>query len=251
MNNKTTEPKGHGKNKRIGTKPSPAEPVPTRVNTPRRSARTPSVVTTSTRPWALIATATAVVLFAAFGMFYAIKATNDKTRQDATNDPTKIKGLHSYDFSTEQGSHRGTAVTYAQTPPAGGAHDPEWADCTGTVYTVQIRNENAVHSLEHGAVWLSYDPDLVAADEVAKLTQLVQGKDFTMLSPYPSQGAPISVQSWGHQLTVATAADPRLKTFIDGFRLNPTLTPELGATCQNPQFKTSPKTPSGAPAPAQ
>lgn len=248
MNNKRTEPKGPGKNQRAGTKPSRSESSPTKTKTLRRGKRRSSVMATSTRPWALIVTTTTiVVLFAAFGLFYAIKATNDKTRQDAANDPTQIKGLQSYDFSTKKGDHQKTAINYDQTPPAGGPHDPEWADCTGTVYTVQIRNENAVHSLEHGAVWLTYDPAVLAADQVAKLAKLVQGKNFTMLSPYPSQGAPISVQSWGHQLTVSTPTDPRLKAFINGFRQNPTFTPEPGATCQNPQFKTSPKIPSGAP----
>ena len=191
------------------------------------------------------------MVFAAFGVIYTIKATNDKQREDAANDPTKIKGLHSYDFSAGQGKHVDNVVNYEQNPPAGGAHNPEWADCTGTVYPLQIKNENAVHSLEHGAVWLSYDPALVTADDIAILTQLTQGKDFMMLSPYPSQGAPVSVQSWGHQLTITSADDSRATAFIDGFRLNPTFTPELGATCQNAQFKASTNVPTGAPTPGQ
>ncbi len=217
-----------------------------KVDAAIRGARNSSVVSKSGRPWALIGATLAVVVFAAFAVFYAVKATNDKKADDAANDPTKISGLHTFDYSSAQGSHSNDPVSYKEAPPVGGTHNPEWADCTGTVYSVQIKNENAVHSLEHGAVWITYDPAAVDADVVAQLEKLTSGKDFTLLSPYPNQGAPISLQSWGHQLKVDSPADRRVKKFIDGFRLNPTFTPELGATCQNPAFKTSPKLPSDA-----
>lgn len=250
MSNNSTDSHDHRNGKYAEPKSPNAASSSVKAKASRGTARS-LVVTKPTRPWALIVAAVAVVVFAAFGVVYAIKATNDKQREDAANDPTKIEGLHSYDFSAGQGKHVDASVNYEQTPPAGGTHDPEWADCTGTVYPQQITNENAVHSLEHGAVWLSYDPALVTGGDIAMLTQLVQGKDFMMLSPYPSQGAPVSVQSWGHQLSVASAGDPRVAAFIDGFRLNPTFTPELGATCQNAQFKASPNVPTGATTPGQ
>lgn len=91
--------------------------------------------------------------------------------------------------------HVPTAVDYPESPPVGGAHDPRWADCTGTVYDVVLRPENAVHSLEHGAVWVAYDPDLATADDVAALTSLVQGRNGTLLSPYPGLGVTVSLQA--------------------------------------------------------
>ena len=63
------------------------------------------------------------------------------------------------DYAAGQ-DHVTTDVDYSETPPVGGPHDGNWADCTGTVYDVDIRHENAVHSLEHGAVWITYDPAL-------------------------------------------------------------------------------------------
>ncbi len=92
-------------------------------------------------------------------------------------------------------THTTKPVEYAESPPYGGDHDPAWADCSGTVYLDPIRPENAVHSLEHGAVWVTYSPDL-PAEEVVLLAALVDGVDYTMLSPYPGLDVAVSVQSW-------------------------------------------------------
>ncbi len=133
-------------------------------------------------------------------------------------------------------------MDYASTPPFGGPHNLEWADCTGTVYGVAIRPENAVHSLEHGAVWLTYSPTLPAED-VAALEELVAGTDYTMLSPYPGLDAAVSAQSWGRRLSVDSVDDPRLAAYLLNYRMNPDLTPEPGAPCSNPAFAQSPRTP--------
>ena len=58
----------------------------------------------------------------------------------------EIAGLQT--FEGLSANHVSTPVDYEQSPPVGGAHDGEWADCTGSVYGVDIRHENAVHSLK-------------------------------------------------------------------------------------------------------
>jgi hypothetical protein len=140
-------------------------------------------------------------------------------------------------------------VAYAESPPVGGPHapPPDWADCTGTVYDIDIRHENAVHSLEHGAVWVTYDPAAVSDSDIDTLAQLVEGEFGRMLSPYAGQDSPISIQSWGHQLKVDSAGDERLKQFADFLTLNNEFTPEPGASCENPTFAASP-VPAEAPA---
>jgi hypothetical protein len=135
-------------------------------------------------------------------------------------------------------AHSATDVDYLQTPPVGGQHDPVWADCTGTVYDGPIRPENAVHSLEHGAVWVTHDPALATAADVRTLTDLVSGRPGLMLSPYPDQRVAVSLQAWNHQLQVRGAADPRVAEFADLLVFNPDTTPEPGASCENPTFLT-------------
>jgi len=132
--------------------------------------------------------------------------------------------------------HTRETVDYPETPPVGGEHDPSWADCTGTVYATPIRPENAVHSLEHGAVWITYDPALSGDADVDVLTALVTGRPGLMLSPYPEQGVPVSLQAWDHQVQVDDATDPRVAQFAELLAFNPATTPEPGATCENPLF---------------
>ena len=133
-------------------------------------------------------------------------------------------------------------VDYAESPPVGGPHASVWADCTGSVYDVDIRHENAVHSLEHGAVWVTYDPDLLGEGDVATLAALVEGVPYRLMSPYAGLGVPVSIQAWNHQLLVDSADDARLEQFADLLTSNPDTTPEPGATCENPAFLEDPET---------
>ena len=123
--------------------------------------------------------------------------------------------------------HTNQAVSYAQTPPAGGRHNSAWQNCG--VYTQPVPNENAVHSLEHGAVWITYHPDLPAA-EVQELQALTRRSGYRLLSPFPGLPAPIVASAWGYQLQLEQADDPRLLSFIQKYEQNP-LGPEPGAAC--------------------
>lgn len=122
--------------------------------------------------------------------------------------------------------HVTTAVTYPQTPPAGGQHAPVWLNC-GT-YPQPVTNENAVHSMEHGAVWVTYQPTL-PADQVQAL-QAALPSTYTLLSPYPGLPSPVVASAWGKQLTLQSATDPRLAEFIRTYRQSPQA-PEPGAAC--------------------
>jgi hypothetical protein len=118
-------------------------------------------------------------------------------------------------------------VNYPQTPPVGGDHSAVWQNCG--IYTAPVANENAVHSMEHGAVWITYRPGLAATD-VAKLQADVRGKAYTLLSPYPGLPSPVVASAWGKQLKVTDAGDPRLAQFIHTYAAGPQ-TPEPGAPC--------------------
>ncbi|WP_435829641.1 DUF3105 domain-containing protein [Nocardia neocaledoniensis] len=127
-------------------------------------------------------------------------------------------------------------VAYPTVPPLGGPHDSAWAACDGVVYDTGVRTENVVHSLEHGAVWIAYDPARITGDARAALAARVQGRPYTLMSPIPGMAEPISLQAWGHQLKLDSADDPRIDQFIVALRENPYTTPEPGATCSNPIF---------------
>jgi hypothetical protein len=204
-----------------------------RAGQPRRS----HVPTTPPKPWGWIAACVVVVVAAAGVLTYAVLRANDDA--PAAAEPAAIDGVQV--FSYPGGLHTYDAVDYAEDPPVGGQHDYLWADCTGTVYDIDIRHENAVHSLEHGAVWITYNPDLATADDIAILTNLVDGRPGLMLSPYPGLETAISLQAWGHQLGLDAATDARVEQFVDALTFNPDTTPEPGATCESPLFLDNPR----------
>jgi len=222
-----------------GNRPTGNRPAGNRSGGGR--TRPPVDVVTRQRPWGLIAAAVAVVVFAAAVLTYAIVSVN-KANADKVDSLGQIKGVQSYDYAAGQ-QHVTTPVTYDQSPPVGGPHDPEWADCTGTVYSVDIRHENAVHALEHGAVWITYNPDTVHSGDVDKLKKIVDGNSGLLLSPYAGLSSPISLQSWNHQLFLQRATDKRVQQFADFMTFNDTVKghyPEIGASCEQPGFVSDP-----------
>ena len=147
---------------------------------------------------------------------------------DATRPNEGIEGLVRYAEAAGNQHVQGDIYEPGALPPYGGPHDPIWQNCG--VYDQEIRAENAVHSLEHGATWITYRADL-AADEVAALQALAERENFVLLSPYPSQTSPIVLTTWAYQLEVDSAADARISEFVDRYTNDPLTTPEVGATC--------------------
>ncbi|MDP3209023.1 MAG: DUF3105 domain-containing protein [Rhodoglobus sp.] len=116
---------------------------------------------------------------------------------------------------------------YGMTPPAGGDHFGAWLNC-GT-YDQPQQDENAVHSLEHGALWVTYDPDALDDSEVATLRSAMP-RTYVILSPYPGLPAPVVASSWGNQIELTGADDPNLDLFIQKFWKSADA-PEPGALC--------------------
>ena len=125
------------------------------------------------------------------------------------------------------GLHSAGPIVYAENPPIGGEHNVVWQNCG--IYDSPIHNEHAVHSMEHGAVWITYRSDL-APDQVQILRE-VASDDYLLLSPYPGLGHPVVASAWNHQLTFERADDPGLSAFIAKYKNNPETTPEFGASC--------------------
>jgi hypothetical protein len=76
-----------------------------------------------------------------------------------------------------------------------------------------VRDENAVHSLEHGAVWITYQSAL-PQDERERLSDLTESNSYLLVSPYADQDAPVVATAWGIQQRMGTAEDTELERFI-------------------------------------
>lgn len=118
------------------------------------------------------------------------------------------------------------SVDYAQTPPVGGAHNPTWQTCA--FYDKPVPSETAVHSLEHGAIWITYRPD-VPQEALQPLRDLARARHKVLVSRWDrGLPAPVVVTSWGRQLKLESTRDPRLEQFIRAF---PGMAPEPDAPC--------------------
>jgi hypothetical protein len=139
-----------------------------------------------------------------------------------------ILGVETFPDLSE--AHRSGPIEYAETPPPGGVHAPVWVNCGA--YAQPVPTEMAVHSLEHGAVWVTYQPDLGAAD-VAALRALARGRDYVLVTPWGAGALPGSVVAvaWGLRLVADGATDPRLAEFVARYANGPQ-TPEPGAPCR-------------------
>ena len=139
-------------------------------------------------------------------------------------------GVKTWKRKLSQG-HPTTSVKYPMTPPVGGDHNPVWQNCNGDVYDKAIKSENAVHSMEHGAVWVTYNSKASDAD-VKALAEKVKKTPYTLMSPLEAQKDPIMLSAWGVQRTVKSAADPDLDKFFAKY-VQGEQTPEPGAACTN------------------
>ncbi|MCT9934495.1 DUF3105 domain-containing protein [Planotetraspora sp. A-T 1434] len=143
-----------------------------------------------------------------------------KERNKTSLDAVRTYAIKDRDHTTE-------AVTYPQSPPVGGDHDPTWINCG--IYDQPVRAENVVHAQEHGAVWITHSPDLAKGD-LQKLRNLVAGQEYVVLSPFAGQRSAVVASAWGKQLTLDGTDDPRLARFIRAHVKSPQA-PEPGAPC--------------------
>jgi Protein of unknown function (DUF3105) len=162
-------------------------------------------------------------VIAVFVAGFAALVILDARQQSGSAPPGDVQ---TYDVGPA-GQHTPSDVDYAQTPPAGGEHNDVWQN--EGYYEEPVRDENAVHTLEHGAVWITYSPDL-PQEQRDQIRELVEGQTCMLASPHPDLPSPVVASAWGKQLTLESADDPTLDQFIRAYRQGPQ-TPEPGAAC--------------------
>jgi hypothetical protein len=82
----------------------------------------------------------------------------------------------------------GQPYDYKDRPATSGYHDPSPLPPTPKVYDTQPPETKAVHSLEHGAVFVYYLPEAdggLPRDVIDRLADIARGDKATFLAPYP------------------------------------------------------------------
>ncbi|MCZ0983305.1 DUF3105 domain-containing protein [Streptomyces diastatochromogenes] len=168
-----------------------------------------------------------IVAGLAGGGWYVVDTASDREEAKERAIAAPVDGEKSFDGLGR--NHVTTPVAYKTSPGVGGDHDPAWMNCDGDTYDKEISETSAVHSLQHGAVWITYSSKASDKD-VSALKEKVGKTPYTLLSPYEKQSSPISLSAWGKQLGVDSASDPRVRTFLDKY-VQGKQTPEPGAAC--------------------
>jgi len=249
---KQTATKGSGKGTSKGAVKSDSKPLST-SSTAANARKGRAVQVKQPKPWGLILTFTGVGVVALGLIGAAVFVVWDRSQppEGVTdfygeyNSYSEVtEALQDGDITEEDlenpwvvqqthidGEDPAAVPEYEITPPAGGNHLSAWQNCTGSVYDAPILDGNAVHSLEHGAVWLTYDPALVDGDGVNALASKIEGRDYSLMSPYPGQGVAVSMQSWGNRYQTEDPSDPKIGEYLDTYVLNERFNPEPNATC--------------------
>jgi hypothetical protein len=139
-----------------------------------------------------------------------------------------IEGVQTYPDRVEYHDHvEFVPVPTGDLPPVFGAHLAAWQNCG--LYDQPVELGSALHSMEHGAVWLTYRPAL-PKDQVTELQNLVRGHDYVLMSPYPAQKSDVVLTAWGVQLVIDSYPDKRVAPFIKFYENGPQ-NYEPGAPC--------------------
>jgi hypothetical protein len=122
----------------------------------------------------------------------------------------------------------GGSADYTQRPATSGPHDPAPLPNDPPVHTEPIREENAVHNLEHGYVILYYradEPEALGEDVVARLASIAESQDKVLVAPYPNlnEGTSLAITAWNKlwecPATIGAADAATLaNSFIDAYR---------------------------------
>ncbi len=149
-----------------------------------------------------------------------------ETPDGSGGSPEGIEGVVSVPVTSAD--HVRHDVEYPTAPPAGGPHLGIWLNCG--FYTVPVLDELAVHSLEHGAVWVTYRSD-VPAGALSELAALATRLPYLLVSPYEAQDSPLVLTAWARQLSLDSLDDARFERFLDVYLFDGPTTPEPGAAC--------------------
>ncbi|MGR2751975.1 DUF3105 domain-containing protein [Agromyces arachidis] len=170
--------------------------------------------------WASVGAGVAIIALVVSSVLLAPQRPN----YTAGGDGTEVEGVETFENVSD---HVEETVDYEQTPPAGGPHNPAWLNCG--VYEEPVPNENAVHSLEHGAIWVTYDAEALSDDELETLKGKLPST-YIILSPFEGLPSPIVLSGWNSQLQVDEADDPRIAEYLEEYWQSQDV-PEPGALC--------------------
>ncbi|OGD89478.1 hypothetical protein A3D04_02125 [Candidatus Curtissbacteria bacterium RIFCSPHIGHO2_02_FULL_40_16b] len=174
--------------------------------------------------WFLVPTAILIGLGVWFLTSSSFIQPQDKTKPAEVSN--SIEGVQEFDIVGENHIPQGTPGSgYNSNPPSSGPHWPSPA--VKGVFDKPMPDETALHNLEHGHIWIAYDPSI--SEEVkTKLAETAQNDDWKIImSPREGNDAKIALVAWGRVLNMDEPDFARVEDFIKTYRnRGPEKTPE-------------------------
>lgn len=115
---------------------------------------------------------------------------------------------------------------YGSDPATSGDHSASPAPCG--VYREEVLDVNRVHSLEHGAIGIQYDPDLPDEERNSLEAFARQRGTHVVVAPEEGLEAPVVLTAWTRMLSLDGANLDTIEVFYDQFARKG---PEAGVAC--------------------
>ncbi len=167
--------------------------------------------------WVWFIIPTVVIIVAGAVVLSRTPQKNPKDENKPAPVSASIEGVQEFEIASRQHIASGTAATdHNSNPPTSGQHWPTPAK--NGVFEKTLPDEQVLHSLEHGYIWISYKVD--APEEIIQnLKNIVQEDDWKLiLSPREKNDSQITIASWGRLLKMDEPDYDKVREFIRAFR---------------------------------
>lgn len=147
------------------------------------------------------AVAIIAIIFVIYGLFLLIS----RTVTQRPGESIAIQGREHIPVGSEH-------PEYNSNPPTSGSHDAQPTDWG--VYQKELKDENVIHSMEHGGIWISYQPSI--DDEMKEKLEAI-GKKYSgsvVVSPRAKNDSLIALASWGRLEKLSSFDKERIVEFI-------------------------------------
>ncbi len=152
-----------------------------------------------------------VIAAVAYGLILASR----KASLSEANRPGQAFAIQGQEHIAAGADH----VGYNSNPPTSGPHYA--APANWEVYQNELPDEQLVHNLEHGGIWISYKG--INATTTTALENIAKSQTKIIVTPRSKNDAPIILASWGRLQKLETFDE---KAILDFIRMNKGRSPE-------------------------
>jgi len=179
----------------------------------RREQDHKNVLLKKMRNWGIVII---VFIMGVIGFIQLTKKTPEQIQFEQEVKAVSLEGKVE-EFPIEGRDHvpAGTDVEYKTNPPTSGSHLAE-AEKWG-IFSNEIDDMAAVHSMEHGGIWISYKD--ITQEEISSLEEVSkQNSQSTVVSPRSGNDGKIVIASWGKMVKLETAEKALIQKYIDTYK---------------------------------